>query len=395
MPDLRAQGPPRLVALEGLRGTAAISILIFHLSQTWSKAPVHTLMNHGYLAVEFFYLLSGFVSGYAYRDNAKQMSDRSFLLRRVARLHPLVLAGSLIGGVLFYLGASPQFPAIAEARPWQVFLSVILHMFMIPVPERWDIRGSREMFPLNYPAWCIMSTYIGSIFFSSILRRLSMTALSLCAVISALFTLHLALGLDVFGLMGDRAQLAHTVEGGWILNTAHIYIGIVRYLFPFLCGLWLGRRHVRHTSGGSNTPALVDEDFWMCVAILGILLGMPRLGGETAPWKNQIYEAIAVLTAIPLLVSMASNIDIRNPRTVKICKWLGNLSYPLSATHYPLIYIHMAFAVQHPTLPKPMQVISCVLVGLMAIAVAHLLMVFYDTPVRKWLATTMSAKKRS
>eukprot|EP01057_Protomagalhaensia_wolfi_P003282 Protomagalhaensia_wolfi_Nauph_80__3281@NODE_333_length_2766_cov_10_232490_g250_i0_p2_GENE_NODE_333_length_2766_cov_10_232490_g250_i0NODE_333_length_2766_cov_10_232490_g250_i0_p2_ORF_typecomplete_len392_score20_21Acyl_transf_3/PF01757_22/5_9e30DUF1624/PF07786_12/0_084DUF1624/PF07786_12/6_2e02_NODE_333_length_2766_cov_10_232490_g250_i021177 len=385
----------RLITLEGLRGIAAITILLFHLSETWSKGPAYTVVNHGYLTVEFFYLLSGFVSGYAYRDGLDQLTSRSFFMRRIVRLHPLAFAGSLMGGMLFYLGASPQFPAVAQARPWQVFLTMILSMLLIPIPQRWDIRGWKEMFPLNGPAWCILSEYVGSMVYFTILKGLSMTALGVCTIISAFFTLDLTLGLDVFGIMGDRAKLAHTVQGGWILSTAHIYIGIVRYLFPFLCGLWLGRRHAQPTETGSKTPALVDDDFWMCVAIFGILVGMPRLGGDKAPWKNKIYEAIVILIAIPLLVAMASNIDIRNPRTVKICRWLGDLSYPLSVTHYPLIYIHMAFAANHPMVSQAIQLLSCVVVGLTAIALAYVLMVFYDRPVREWIVTRMSAKKRN
>ena len=93
---------PRYEILDGLRGVAAIMVVIFHLFETYSKGPCHQIVNHGYLAVDFFFILSGFVIGYAYDDRwGRDMSQWDFYKRRLIRLEPMVIMGLAIGGFLF------------------------------------------------------------------------------------------------------------------------------------------------------------------------------------------------------------------------------------------------------------------------------------------------------
>ena len=72
---------PRFEVLDGLRGVAAIIVVIFHLFEVFSESPIDQIINHGYLAVDFFYVLSGFVIGYAYDDRWKKMSYWDFYKR--------------------------------------------------------------------------------------------------------------------------------------------------------------------------------------------------------------------------------------------------------------------------------------------------------------------------
>ena len=65
---------PRYEILDGLRGVAAMIVVAFHLLETYSKGPAYQVLNHGYLAVDFFFVLSGFVIGYAYDDRWNRMS---------------------------------------------------------------------------------------------------------------------------------------------------------------------------------------------------------------------------------------------------------------------------------------------------------------------------------
>ena len=52
---------PRYEILDGLRGVAAVLVVLFHIFETYSKGPAYQIINHGYLAVDFFFVLSGFV----------------------------------------------------------------------------------------------------------------------------------------------------------------------------------------------------------------------------------------------------------------------------------------------------------------------------------------------
>ena len=77
---------PRYEILDGLRGVAAMIVVAFHLLETYSKGPAYQVLNHGYLAVDFFFVLSGFVIGYAYDDRWNRMSLKGFFKRRLVRL---------------------------------------------------------------------------------------------------------------------------------------------------------------------------------------------------------------------------------------------------------------------------------------------------------------------
>jgi len=88
---------PRFEALDGLRGVASIIVVIFHLFEVYSDGPINQIINHGYLAVDFFYVLSGFVMSYAYDDRWNKMSLCDFYKRRLIRLHPMLVAGNFLG----------------------------------------------------------------------------------------------------------------------------------------------------------------------------------------------------------------------------------------------------------------------------------------------------------
>lgn len=88
---------PRYEILDGLRGVAAMIVVAFHLIETYFEGqPVIQPLNHGYLAVDFFYMLSGFVIGYAYDDRWGRMTTGLFFKRRLVRLHPMLMFGTLL-----------------------------------------------------------------------------------------------------------------------------------------------------------------------------------------------------------------------------------------------------------------------------------------------------------
>lgn len=93
---------PHYNILDGLRGVAALTVVCFHLFEAYATSHLDQKINHGYLAVDFFFILSGFVVGYAYDDRWKTMRITDFLKRRFIRLHPMVVLGAVIGAVMFY-----------------------------------------------------------------------------------------------------------------------------------------------------------------------------------------------------------------------------------------------------------------------------------------------------
>ena len=97
-----ADTKPHYHLLDGLRGVAALVVICFHIGEDFATNNLTHYFSHGYLAVDFFFMLSGFVIGYAYDDRRNSMSVGTFIKRRVIRLHPMVIVGALFGAVMFY-----------------------------------------------------------------------------------------------------------------------------------------------------------------------------------------------------------------------------------------------------------------------------------------------------
>src|SRR5579871_5793528 len=90
--DVTASGKAHFEVLDGLRGSAALMIVLFHIQGiTVDFRPAKVLFHHGHLAVDFFFCLSGFVIAYAYDERWSKMSVGQFMKARMFRLHPLVL----------------------------------------------------------------------------------------------------------------------------------------------------------------------------------------------------------------------------------------------------------------------------------------------------------------
>ena len=126
-----ADTKPHYNILDGLRGVAALSVVCFHLFEAYATSHLDQKINHGYLAVDFFFILSGFVVGYAYDDRWKTMRIADFLKRRFIRLHPMVIIGALIGVVMFYFqGCSvwdvSQVPVVA------LIIATLMNVLLIP-----------------------------------------------------------------------------------------------------------------------------------------------------------------------------------------------------------------------------------------------------------------------
>jgi peptidoglycan/LPS O-acetylase OafA/YrhL len=122
-----APGKNHYVVLDGLRGVASLMVLAFHSLEPFSHGDAtKQIINHGYLAVDFFFMLSGFVISYAYDDRWGRMTQWGFYKRRLIRLQPMVIMGSLIGGALFYLQKGSAFPLIATTPIWKMYASAMI-----------------------------------------------------------------------------------------------------------------------------------------------------------------------------------------------------------------------------------------------------------------------------
>ena len=366
---------PRYEILDGLRGVAAMIVVAFHLFETYSKGPVFQILNHGYLAVDFFFVLSGFVIGYAYDDRWGKMSIGGFFKRRLVRLHPMVIMGTFIGALLYYFSDCAAFPPISQTSWQKVIAMMLLGFTMLPATLNMDIRGWGETNPLNGPAWSLQYEYIANILYATVIRHFSKTVLAIFVAFTAFLTLNLTMNWDVFNVFEPRNYAAFTVIGGWSISPDQIWIGVSRLLYPFFAGLLLSR---------VNKLIKVRGGFWWCSLLIVVILAMPRIGGMDNMWMNGIYESIMILLIFPLIVSMGAGSSVSG-RSVSVCKFFGEISYPLYITHYPIVYLQVAWASNHPNASLGAGIFVSVSAFILSVLVAYACLKLYDIPVREWL----------
>ena len=384
---------PRYEILDGLRGVAAMMVVVFHLFETYSKGPAYQIINHGYLAVDFFFVLSGFVIGYAYDDRWDKMTTWGFFKRRLTRLHPMVIIGTLVGFFLLYFGAD-AFPNILEAPLWKILLCVLCGFLMIPTGGSMDIRGWNEEFGLNGPQWTLLLEYCGNILYALVFRHLPKIALAVLCVFCAFFTLDLTLGWDVFGFFPDGPR--YTVIGGWSITGQQMYVGFTRLLYPFLCGLLISRilpgRMTKDNPSGS--PIRIRGGFWWCALVLAGILAMPCIGGKSGV-PDGLFQAASILVFFPLIVLTGAGSQTTDAFSTRFCKFLGDVSFPLYITHYPLIYAQMSFAVKYAGAPLWQHVLVALGVFFFSVGMAYALFKAFDEPTRKWLTEHWLKRRRA
>ncbi len=370
-----ADTKPHYELLDGLRGVAALMVVWHHVFEGFATSPVDQGFNHGYLAVDFFFILSGFVIGYAYDDRWKTLRIQDFFQRRWIRLHPMVVMGAVLGMLTFCGHGRLQWDGTQVAMP-MVWAALLLHCFLLPVAPGMgaEVRGNGEMYPLNGPAWSLFFEYIGNILYALCLRRLSTKALLWLVGLSGT-----ALALFVFF---DFSGYEH-LGVGWTLAAYNFPGGLLRMLFSYAAGLAISRVF---------RPLPVRGAFWLCTLVLFGLFSVPYAGGSGWPWVNGLFDCACVLFVFPALVCLAASGKTTDKVSAGVCRFLGDISYPLYMVHYPFMYLFYAWVWDNGlSFGQTWPVAVGLFVGNILLAYACLKM--YDEPVRKWLGGKFLVRK--
>ena len=323
----------RYEALDGLRGVAAVGVLLYHLGG-WTYRP--WLMAHGYLAVDFFFCLSGFVLAHAY--GARPLGWLGFMRARLIRVWPLI-ALSMAAGALVMIGHRDN-------------ILICLLMGLLVLPRIWvnDEDSFSPLFPLNPPAWSLFLELLASaLWFPA--QRLSTMWLVLVIVVSGGVLIAIAYG------MGG-------VQTGW--DRATYWIGIIRTIFPFALG-WACYRIQAYVRLAA--PA------WLLALVLLAVLAVPPMD------YTATYDLVCVAVVFPLIVLLGH----RDPegRAGAICRFSGEISYPLYALHWVLweLLLRAFRAAGGKGYPDLMVAGAVVLI----IAAAWAVLKLYDLPIRRRL----------
>jgi len=342
--------------LDGLRGTAALLVVMFHLLEVTFWNPAENPLHHAYLAVDFFFLLSGFVIGYAYDDRWKSMTIKDFFKIRLIRLHPLVVAGVIFGAIGYWFD-----PFVGDGQHvtlLRILLGVGMGLLLIPsptLPNRWT-----ETHSLNGPSWSLSQEYLVNLIYGLIGPRLSRRVLSIIVVIS--------------GILLAFTSITHGhLQGGWGWDT--IWMAPIRVTFPFFAGLLIYRLKAK---------IRIPITYPILSFLLLIIFMLPYFP------NNGIYEAVCVLIFFPLIIVAGVGGTVTG-RTATLCNFLGKISYPLYILHYPFIYIYTHWYYdKHPSAQLAI-IVGCVLVPFFVV-LSWFFVRYYDLPVRAILSLRLNRK---
>jgi peptidoglycan/LPS O-acetylase OafA/YrhL len=171
------------------------------------------------------------------------------------------------------------------------------------------------------------------------------------------------------------------MTGGWSIDALQLRIGATRVAFPFFAGLLLCRVAKLTT---------IRNAFPICSLLLVVVLAFPRIGGSAHFWANGLYESLTIVFIFPLVVYLGASGQVRSRIGTRVCKFLGDISYPIYITHYPLIYIYTGWVSDHKgvsflqAFPYALATIGG------AIVLAYGCLKLYDEPVRAWLQRKIS-----
>lgn len=371
---------PHYDILDGLRGVAAILVLWYHIFEGYAfaaGAPIIEMPNHAYLAVDFFFILSGFVIAYAYDNRiGKSMPLGNFFKRRLIRLHPMVVLGAVFGVITFLMQGSVQWDG-THVMTSAVMIALLCAMFFIPaVPGcYYEIRGNGEMFPLNGPAWSLFFEYIGNILYALFIHRFSNRTLTI-------WTALMGIGLGFFTLTDFSGY--GNLGVGWTLDATNFIGGLLRMLFPFSLGM-LVFRHFK--------PAKIRGAFWICSLILFVLFHVPFIPGLAPICYNGLFEMICITLVFPLLVWLGASGSTTDRFSSGVCKFLGDISFPVYIIHYPLYYLFYAWLIKNQYYTFGQTWVTAILLIAGNIVLAWCCLKIYDEPVRRYLSKRFLNRK--
>ncbi|NEU09185.1 acyltransferase [Flavihumibacter sp. R14] len=335
--------------LDGLRGIAAVAIVIFHFME-WAYSDFSkNFIGHGFLAVDFFFCLSGFVIGYAYDDRIEKMGVLEFFKSRLIRLHPMIILGSILGLAAFLFD---PFGGPTEAyNTGRIFLIFLSSIFLIPFPTMEE--RAFNLFGFNAPAWSLFWEYAANLVYAFVLYRIARRYLIPLAVLAA-------------AALCMVSYDAGNLLGGW--NGETFWHGGARISYSFLAGLLIYRYNwiIKNRIGFIGLAILLTLAFIM-------------------PWTdwNWVTEPLVVLFYFPLIVSLGAGTALA-PGLKRLCVFSGNISYPLYMTHYAAIWIFGAYYTKFK--PATLELTLIIITGtILLIGIAWLAMALYDIPVRRYL----------
>lgn len=329
--------------LDGFRGVAALAVLINHTTGTFGATH---LLGSTQIAVDIFFVVSGFVLAHAYEKRfAAGMTVAEFMRKRLVRFYPLYILGIVIIPVAYY-GAHMVGVTISDGRSASL-LDMSFNLFFLPTPNQ------GKLFPPNTPAWSLFFELAINLIYVVIWKWLStprlISVVAASVVALAVAGIHygsLDIGYDWNSLLG----------------------GAARVCFGFSAGVLTYRISARF--GG--VPLV---GYPVLIAVVALVLSAHIPDG----WLRAIYDLCAVVIIAPAVVMLGAQIKVSG-RIAESMKFVGAISYALYVLHYPVLIIFKRATLQWSDLSP--NIASAVYVGI-ALCIASGAHYCFDVPIRR------------
>jgi peptidoglycan/LPS O-acetylase OafA/YrhL len=322
----------RYAYLDGIRGVAALLVLVRHTGNFW-----HFGFYRSYLAVDLFFVLSGFVIAYAYDEKLRdgKISMAQFVKIRLIRLYPVyvmsVFVCALVVLTALVLDPPGTAPSVAQVMP-------VIALTAIYLPSR--LPGSVELFPLNGVYWSLFFELLVNVIYAAVRPRLSTAVLCLAA--------------SFFGsLLASVAFVYGTFNLGFTWGFGSLFSGFARAAFGILLGLLLFRLRARFIGrfGGLVRP-------WPAFLLVCAVLASP-----SADRLDAVMDWLAVAVIFPLAILFASQAS--STKFEGLLLILGSASYPIYVFHRPagalITRVAGAFVSRHAPLTGVLLVVLLVM----------------------------------
>ncbi|ESX17378.1 acyltransferase [Mesorhizobium sp. LSJC264A00] len=348
--------------LDAIRGVAAISVMLYHFSPFLAAGKV---LPSSYLAVDLFFLLSGFVIAHAYdRKIENGMGFGTFVAIRLIRLYPLYLAGTLLG--FFYLVVKNRLIPAEYMPISEIGTMLTTGMFFIPLVS----DAYHTIFPLNPASWSLFFELIVNIAYVAVFFLLTKRVLSTLIAVSLVLLVVVSI-------------IAGTLDFGMTGST--IISGLPRVCFSFFLGVLLCRSMTRYQSG----LGFLRRGWWIeaAIALTLVVFAIAPVGGARVA-----YDLACVVFVFPALV-VVGTIAPTAPRLSGLYGWLGRISYPIYIIHTPLLMIIAGAGKAAAIDPFAHHPWFGIVMAVSVIVIADIATRLYDEPLRRFLQRLMLRKR--
>lgn len=365
----------RYIILDGIRGLSAVGIMLYHYSIT----RTFDLLPNMPSGVDLFFMMSGFVLSHSYGERLLngRLSYQGFLIRRLIRFCPMLLAGLLIGALglkalcSLGLGTYSDLEIVKSVIVNTIFLPFFNQKYSYMFGKSFQVVGMVS--PTDGASWSLSFELLANLFLFFLIKK---SRKGLVRIVSLFGFIMIMTGM---GLAWSENFFGVDLNAGW--STDNFYQGFPRVAYTFAFGVLIhrlvqSRESVPYKNRSFLTKAFIKQP----LLLYFVLIATFAIPSFAYGW----VMALTVIGIAPTLLYLGAHCKSDNLYLLKTSEYLGWLSYPLYCLHIPIgnliaaVYVKIGF--------HDIPLTSFILISSLAsVALCTLIGRYCDNPIRSFL----------